>query len=369
MLQRLLSRSGRSFWLLQTLGWIAYFSLSLLSAIGYGKPWRYAYVLLASAACGFLLTSVLRYAFRQVWHWSPARRWSCVAGLLLLAAWIYGVFQAEAIFRFCWDCRPGSLLGYVGYVGSTLYVLLSWSGLYFGIKFSREIALEREAALQATAMAHQAQLKMLRYQLNPHFLFNTLNAISTLILDGQNGTANRMVSGLSTFLRHSLDSDPMQRVTLGEELEALARYLAIEQLRFGERLRVDVQASAEARIALVPSLILQPLIENCIKYAVAKRIEGARIAIAAGVRGGDLVVSVQDDGPGVPETPVEHGCGVGLANTRERLRVLYGDAQTVEVRNLAPQGLEVRLTLPFEPASVAAPMELADPAVALQATP
>lgn len=357
MLDRLLSRSGRSFWLLQTLGWLGYFALSLLAAIGFGKPWSYAYVLAAAAAFGFALTAVLRYAFRIVWHWPPRQRWASVAGLLLMAAWVYGVFHAEAVFRFCHDCRPGSVLGYIAYFGSTLYVLLSWSGLYFGIKFSREIALEREAALQATAMAHQAQLKMLRYQLNPHFLFNTLNAISTLVLDGQNATANRMVSGLSAFLRHSLDSDPMQRVPLGEELEAVARYLAIEQLRFGERLAVAVDASAEARRARVPSLILQPLIENCIKHAVARRIEGGRIAIAARVQGGELHVAVRDDGPGLPAAPAPDGCGVGLANTRERLQVLYGDAQAVHVRNLAPQGLEVCLVLPFEPAAADAPGE------------
>ena len=369
MLNRLLSRSGRSFWLLQTVGWLGYFALSLLSAIGYGKPWSYAYVLLTSTAFGFVLTALLRSAFRQVWHWPASRRWPCVGGLLVLAAWVYGVFLAEAVFRFCMDCRPGSLLGYVGYFGSTLYVLLSWSGLYFGIKFSREIAFEREAVLQATAMAHQAQLKMLRYQLNPHFLFNTLNAISTLILDNQNGTANRMVSGLSTFLRHSLDSDPMQRVTLGEELEALVRYLAIEQLRFGERLRVYVNASAEARVALVPSLILQPLIENCIKFAIAKRIEGGSISIAAEVRGEALVVAVRDDGPGLPTQPGNHGCGVGLANIRERLRVLYGSAQEVRVQNMVPQGLEVQLTLPFDPASVAIPMESTEPQLAPAGAP
>jgi two-component system LytT family sensor kinase len=369
MLNRILSRSGRSFWLLQTAGWLGYFALSLLIAIGYGKPWTYCYVLLATTSFGFVMTALLRSAFRQVWLWPPAQRWSCVAGLLFLAAWVLGVFNAEALFRFCMDCRPGSFMGYIGYFGSTLYVLLSWSGLYFGIKFSREIAFERETALQATAMAHQAQLKMLRYQLNPHFLFNTLNAISTLILDNQNGTANRMLSGLSTFLRHSLDSDPMQRVTLGEELGALTRYLAIEQLRFGERLRVYVNASAEARVALVPSLILQPLIENCIKYAIAKRIEGGSISIAAEVRQDALVVAVRDDGPGLPTQPGDHGCGVGLTNIRERLRVLYGSAQEVRVQNLLPKGLEVQLTLPFEPASVAIPIESTEPQLATLGVP
>src|SRR6185503_16850618 len=184
---------------------------------------------------------------------------------------------AEVVFGYCWDCRPSSVFGYIGYFGSALYVMLSWSGFYFGIKWSQQLTRERETALKATAMAHEAQLKMLRYQLNPHFLFNTLNAISTLILDQQGATANRMVTGLSGFLRHTLDSDPMQRVSLGDELAALDRYLSIEQLRFGERLRVSIRVSDEARAAEVPSLILQPLIENCIKYGVSKRADGGSI--------------------------------------------------------------------------------------------
>jgi LytS/YehU family sensor histidine kinase len=204
-------------------------------------------------------------------------------------------------------------------------------------------------------MAHEAQLKMLRYQLNPHFLFNTLNAISTLILDHDGATANRMVTGLSAFLRHTLDSDPMQRVTLGDELDALSRYLAIEQLRFAERLQVGIEVTPEARRALVPSLILQPLIENCIKYAVAKRIDGGRIEIEARVLGANLEVLVRDDGPGLgPDGTCESGHGVGLSNTRERLRVLFGERQSVTVRNLAPHGVEVCLRLPLEAAGNAA---------------
>jgi signal transduction histidine kinase len=346
-----LTSPERLFWLLQTLGWLGYFALNYLAAIGYGKPWQYVYVSLGAAVFGFAVTSALRYGYRAIWGLPAPRMALAAITLLLLATVVYAKFYAEVVFRYCLDCRPWSLLGYIGYFGSALYVLLSWSGLYFGIKFNRQLARERETVLQATAMAHQAQLKMLRYQLNPHFLFNTLNAISTLVLDGQGATANRMVTGLSAFLRHSLDSDPMQRVTLGEELGALAQYLGIEQLRFGDRLRFSLDVSDAARSALVPSLILQPLIENCVKHAVAKRIEGGSIELRARVDDGSLLIAVRDDGPGLPASGTDgNGHGVGLANTCERLRVLYGAAQAVEARNLEPHGLEVLLRMPFEPA-------------------
>jgi LytS/YehU family sensor histidine kinase len=200
-------------------------------------------------------------------------------------------------------------------------------------------------------MAHQAQLKMLRYQLNPHFLFNTLNAISTLILDRDTPTANRMVQGLSAFLRHSLDNDPMQRVSLQQELEAIQLYLDIEKLRFDARLRLHIDVPEDCRQALLPSLLLQPLIENAIKHAVARRVEGGQIEIHARRSGALLELAVLDDGPGCGEggpAPAGEGHGVGLANTRDRLQVLYGERQQFRAGDRAGGGFEVHMQLPFE---------------------
>jgi len=352
-LKRFFASPARLFWVLQCAGWLGYFSLHYLAGVGHGKSWDYIWVSAAATAIGFGVTSLLRLGYRGIWELPTGQMIAAACLLLMLATAVYSTTYAEAVFRWCFECRPDSLLGYIGYFGSALYVMLSWSGLYFGIKFSREVAHERENTLRANATAHEAQLKMLRYQLNPHFLFNTLNAISTLVLDNQNATANRMVTGLSAFLRHSLDSDPMQRVSLDEELEALTRYLGIEQVRFGERLRVVVDVSAPARRALVPSLILQPLIENCIKYAISRRIEGGTIAVRAEVVGESLRIRVEDDGPGLPADCNGHssGNGVGLANTRERLKVLYGARQRVDVRSRpveAGGGVEVALELPYE---------------------
>jgi LytS/YehU family sensor histidine kinase len=231
---------------------------------------------------------------------------------------------------------------------SSTYLLVCWSGLYFGIKYYETLQKQREEALRASALAQEAQVKMLRYQLNPHFLFNTLNAISTLILDGQGKVANQAIGRLSEFLRHTLDQYPMKKVTLRHELEALDLYLGIEQLRFGDRLRLEFDIDEAAYPALVPSLILQPLVENSLKYAVAPREEGGRLRIIAQLDGPDLKLAVADDGPGLPVgVELGEGRGVGFRNTRERLAALYGDHQTLAVRFARP-GLRLEITLPFE---------------------
>jgi LytS/YehU family sensor histidine kinase len=216
------------------------------------------------------------------------------------------------------------------------------------VKFYDRLQFEREATLKQSALAQEAQLKMLRYQLNPHFLFNTLNAISTLVLDGQNRTANLAVSRLSEFLRYTLDQDPMKKVTLRQELDVLNLYLGIEKLRFGDRLKLEFDVDERTESALVPSLLLQPLVENAMKYAIAPREQGGSVTVIAGIEGAKLRLAVADDGPGLaPALANGSGRGVGLRNTRERLMVLYGDAHSVEVIGMSP-GLAVEMRLPLE---------------------
>jgi len=237
-----------------------------------------------------------------------------------------------------------------GILGS-FYILLCWSGLYFGIKYYLQLQEQTEQTLKATSAAHQAQLKMLRYQLNPHFLFNTLNAISTLILDGANETANKAVSRLSDFLRYTLDNDPMSRVTLGSELSAIDLYLEIEKVRFGDRLVIEKSIEAKAQDALVPSLILQPLIENAIKYAITPSEQGGTLRISARVQHKTLVLQISDSGPGLGNGNGNNGqksCGVGLKNTRERLQQLYGDSQAFTLAPNEPSGLRITINIPYE---------------------
>jgi LytS/YehU family sensor histidine kinase len=235
---------------------------------------------------------------------------------------------------------------------ANLFLLMSWAGFYFGINYYLTLRSETERRLIAARLADQAQLKMLRYQLNPHFLFNTLNAISTLVLEKDVKPANDMLTRLSAFLRYSLDSDPLQKTTLAEEVRALQLYLDIEKTRFADRLEIVYDIDPDAREALVPSLILQPAIENAIKYAIAQMEEGGRIAICAKREGDMLKLAVEDNGPKTPNDPealLDSGnAGVGLINMRNRLAHLYRDRQSFRLRTLEPTGLCVALTLPFE---------------------
>jgi hypothetical protein len=361
-LRTFFANPGRQFWALQIGGWLCYTILSSSAKVGEGEPPKWIVFYLAVAVSGFVITSVLRLSYGYVWQWPAPRMVLASAGFLLLATLVQMRVFVALLAGFCDDCEMHSMFGYIWYFSSSFYLLLAWSGLYFGIKFSRQLRVQKEAALKAQAMAHEAQLKMLRYQLNPHFLFNTLNAISTLILDGRRDTANGMVGSLSAFLRYSLDSDPVQRVTLAQEIDATNLYLGIEQLRFAERLRVRLSVTPEARNALVPSLILQPLIENAIKYAVSKREEGGTIEIEARRAGSDLEIMLRDDGPGCANFHErQDGHGVGLRNTQERLRVLYADDQKFSIANREPRGCEIRIRLPFEsvPAKNVVPAELA----------
>ncbi len=337
------------FWGLHTLGWSAYLITQYMGALLYDKPPAYIKVVLVAAASGFLLSAPLRYLYRQLWGRHP----TTIIPLVLLSAWLtalawrvcinvaYGYFVGEWMEKEPWYSYFSGAL-------SSTYLLVCWSGLYFGIKYYETLQREREEVLKASALAQEAQVKMLRYQLNPHFLFNTLNAISTLILDGQGKVANQAVGRLSEFLRYTLDQDPMKKVTLRQEIDALNLYLGIEQLRFGDRLRLEFDLEDAALPGLVPSLILQPLVENSPKYAIAPREEGGRLRIIARLEGPNLKLVVVDDGPGLPVgVNLGEGRGVGFRNTRERLAALYGDHQTLAVRFARP-GLRLEITLPFE---------------------
>src|SRR6478609_3413532 len=248
-----------------------------------------------------------------------------------------------------WDMK--SPLEFFSNATQSSYILLCWTGIYFGIKYYELVQQEREKTLRAIALAQEAQLKMLRYQLNPHFLFNTLNAISTLILDNENRTANQTVMRLSEFLRYTLDQDPMKKVTLRQEVEAMNLYLTTERLRFGERLRLEFAIEERALEALVPSLLLQPLIENAVKYAISPSEKGGMIRVEGRARGSMLELMVSDDGPGLHSGAAPGaGRGVGLRNIRERLSVLYEDRHRFAALDNKP-GLRIELGLPLEMAA------------------
>lgn len=346
-----------TFWALHAIAWAGYGTAHYLGSLLHDKPDDYVdsylRVLVMAAVAGFVVSAPLRYICRGLWKSNSP--------LVITTGGLAAAYVTALAWRVCVNLALVNLMPHEEWMDemtrltdwfmgaiSAMYIMTCWVGLYFGFRSYESSQAQREAALRSSALAQEAQLKMLRYQLNPHFLFNTLNAISTLIIDNRNSTANSAVTGLSEFLRYTLDQDPMKKVTVAQELEALNLYLSIEQMRFGDRLVLDFAIDDAASTVLMPSLLMQPLIENAIKYSVSPRESGGKIRIGAHLTGGMLQLEVADDGPGmIDATRIVNGRGVGIRNTRERLQVLYGERGAVTVSNTEP-GLRVALTFPAE---------------------
>jgi len=275
-------------------------------------------------------------------------------GSILIVISAAGAFSAIETWSVATFIQPGTRpegIRFLGAILLTVSLLIAWSALYYSINFYILLEDQKKRLLRLESQTSHAQLAMLRYQLNPHFLFNTLNSISTLVLLKQTDRANAMLSRLSSFLRYTLVNEPTGVVTISQEIETLKLYLEIEKMRFEERLRPHFQIDPDGARALLPSLLLQPLVENAIKYAVAPQEEGADISIAVRREGARVLIEVSDTGPGTDAHYKERAAestGVGLANIRDRLAQAYGDNQRFETQSETKGGFRVFIEIPFQ---------------------
>jgi len=229
-------------------------------------------------------------------------------------------------------------------------LLFLWCNLYFSIKRSQQHEKERERVLLAEAQAHEAQLRALRYQLNPHFLFNSMNAVSTLVAEGNGPAASKMLAQIAELLRAVLDNETIPELPLSKELAFTKQYLAIEQIRLGDRLRVDLAIAPGTLDALVPSLLLQPLVENAVRHGIALLVEGGKIELQSELRDSRVRISVMNAGrrpESARTTASPQSLGVGLMNTANRLQTLYGIDHKLELEWPATGGCQVIVELPF----------------------
>lgn len=226
---------------------------------------------------------------------------------------------------------------------SRYFLLLAWAALYFALVNAEQarVAERREGEYRRAAKA--AELRSLRYQINPHFLFNTLNSLSSLVITGRTEAAERMIQTLASFYRQGLSEDPTSDHPLSAEIELQQHYLEIEAVRFPDRLRLEVDVPDELANRPVPGMILQPLVENAVKYGVARSSGPVTITIAAKSEFGRLVLSVADNGP--VAAPAEHGFGIGLANVRDRLRARFGE-EALLTSGPVPGGYRTELRIP-----------------------
>ncbi|GAA0339580.1 histidine kinase [Bowmanella denitrificans] len=348
-----------SFWLLQTAGWLFYYLLMLTDNLllfgNYNSlGCSIFYVLMPITLMGFVLTLPVRHLYRRCWElsflWQAVMILlvSCLLAVLwivpknLLLYWAMGddIFNLAANPKFEWQHLFMT-------VSNSFFIMMVWSSLYFGINYHFRLVQAQALQLRSARLNHLAQIRMLRYQINPHFLFNTLNALSTLVMKGDKARSGKMIGHLATFLRFSLDSEPDKKIRLHEEIKALMMYLEIEKVRFSDRLEVSVLVDEDAQMALVPSLLIQPLVENCIKHAIAKMSDDGQITIKGWRDNKLLHLQVADNGPLTHVNQVNLS-GVGLQNIIERLEVLYGERQSLTMAVANSHGLSVTIAIPFE---------------------
>jgi signal transduction histidine kinase len=233
----------------------------------------------------------------------------------------------------------GGLLSYVILYGLILLVA-------HAMRSREQLTRQQTETARLNEQLSKAQLNALRRQIEPHFLFNTLNAIAGLVRERRNDDAVSMIAGLSDFLRRVVADSDRHQVPLAEELEFTQKYLDIQKARFVDRLQFSVDVPAELFQAQVPSLILQPMVENAVKHGIAKRVQGGAIRIAAAGANGTLTLRVYNDGPALPEGWEQRTSGIGILNVRTRLRSLYGEAFELTLHN-QPGGVEARVSVPY----------------------
>ncbi len=339
----------RAFWNLQFVGWAGAFVMRGISGLANGQPVSFLIPVLISTVTGYSLTLVMAVIFRTLLKQRPFVTWTVSILVVLIAAAI-GAFIDAWVFTI--QNRGSGIVGLQLLLGAyylTVTLLFAWSALYYAINFYLTVEEQADQLQHLESQASSAQLAMLRYQLNPHLLFNTLNSISTLVLLKQTDRANAMLSRLSSFLRYTLINEPTAMVPLEQEVDTLKLYLEIEKMRFEDRLRPKFDIDPQVENAHLPSLLLQPLVENAIKYAVTPKEEGAEISISAHPAGENVRIVVSDTGPGLNQDSSRPSLstGVGLVNIRDRLTQAFGERHSFDTRSTPGGGFVVTIELPF----------------------
>jgi signal transduction histidine kinase len=322
--------------------------ISLGHALGMGMPYWYVWALFVPVVAGALR----RFPFRrEQWLGPVFVHLAAALVITLLHSWLeMGVQHALGVRHGSFGLLTEMSIGHALWM--VPYGLLAYGailGMLVAVDYSRRVRREQLATAALGTQLAEARLRALRTQLNPHFLFNAMNSIAMLVRKKENDAAVTMIAGLSDLLRYFLEERPPQEVRLRDELAFLERYLAVESIRFQDRLQVRIAAGDGALDAYVPNLVLQPLVENALKHGIARRVSAGRLAIVAEATATTLTLRVEDDGPG-PDDGVDARtgvAGVGLRNVRARLEQLYGAEQTLELSPGPSGGARATITLPY----------------------
>ncbi len=326
-----------SFWRLQIVGWVIYMFFIYITFLSVARPENFVSLLYIKgfrAIVGFCLTSILWRIYRRL-----IKKFSInsIIIFVLCLSIIFGCLWTGIEQIYNWQVFDsydfyGRLPRLPRIALDYAVTTMAWSAIYFGIKYWQQWQTERENALQATVLAEKAQLEMLRYQLNPHFLFNALNSIRASV-DEDKKRAKKMITQLSEFLRHSLLSGETKEIPLREELEAVENYLAIEKIRFEENLETEFDIEEEAKDFKVPCFLLNPLVENAIKHGLQTSPKPLKIKISARLDGWKLFLEVSNTG-NLDKTSTADGTKIGLKNVRERLEKLFPGKSSFKLKEV-----------------------------------
>lgn len=345
--------------------WLLICAISFVTlTLWYGQlEWQYFVHVLVQGLIGVGLTSAMEKPFIAIWHWQIKKRLLLGLALVLFVALVWTIARMIAFTEITSESDIWWNFG--GWYFSGIFIVMCWSAIFHVLIYYQVLQAEHRTLIttqaqnreehikrvEAQAIAKDAKLKMLRYQLNPHFLSNTLNAVNALIEMESHQQAQKMVVNLSKFLRYSLDNDPQMKVTLKQEVHALELYLEIEKVRFGERLTFSVDIEEQAKPALIPSLLLQPIVENSMKHVIAKNEDGGTISIHAHLVSHKLHIQLSDSGTDPQAEPcltTQDKRGIGLRNIQQRLAALF-PAQHQFSFEFQPQGnLITTIEIPYE---------------------
>ena len=321
-------------WKLQVIGWLIYFVLMFLTYLSVDTTETIIEVFLIKAqraTFGFILSCILWQIYERV---LDRQSFGKSIAITFLSSIVFGilwtVLQVTMFMQILPNYRLEKALPHQPRVALIFAVtLMAWSAIYLGIKYWKQSLAERENALQAMILAEKAQLEMLRYQVNPHFLFNAMNSIRASI-DEDKDRAKQMVTQLSEFLRHSLLNGETKEIPLREELEAVQNYLAIEKIRFEEDLEIEFDIDEDAKDVKVPGFLLNPLVENAIKHGFQTSPKPLKINIKATLNGAHLLLEVTNTGH-LDDKTNSRGTRIGLKNVRERLEKLFPKKSSFEL--------------------------------------
>jgi len=351
------STQSHQFWTLQIAGWLGYAIIVFLAIV---RPQMHQETFNLSAQLlnlvietlsGFVLSYLQWLLIRKIvnlpfnktvfYSFLSAATLGVIFNIIKLSASKIIIYQQR--WNEAWD-----MLEFGGWLLFSLATMFVWTSIFFVMLYNTKLQKEHEMLLRSQTATKEAQLQMLRYQLNPHFMFNTMNAISTLIYKNENDKANEMLDKLCQFFRYSLDKNDKSITTLRKELELLELYLSIEKVRFGNRLKVNMDIGEEVMNGQVPCMFLQPLVENSIKYAIELRKKGGIISIEAEkINNNRLRLRVIDNGQELNKN-VKNGFGIGMSNTQARLDAMFNGDYNVAIDDNHNHGTTVSITIPFE---------------------